>query len=366
MSKPPQKYGQHFDVEDAFGNILDTASRVALWGGLVAILIAVGLLLATYSAFAGAQPPGSIDQALNNVDMLQKLLIVGSVAAVVGTTYMFWGEETLGAFQLAFAAILWFAPLYVPSILGGGGFGGVSRPGAAALAAIQLGGTIIAGIALCVLIVDIAGRVRQRAIQGTKADQLKLGKGMKEEKDIKNVLMGRCWQLPYCRKFVRERCPIYHSRRTCWKERVGCMCEEEVIRNAMENKVVPKDMVAAARYIPYNNKIPMEAKKERCRQCVIYNEHQKHKYRVALPMTVIGFGAIYVLLREPLLGMTGNIIGSFDKVFANLTFQKGGAITTKVQNAPLPFAEVLLICFMIVGLAYTLKMLEYVIFKLKA
>src|SRR5205823_3893098 len=125
-----------------------------------------------------------------------------------------------------------------------------------------------------------------------KKDTLKYGKGIKEEQNIRNTFMGKCWQLPYCRKFVRERCLIYHSRRTCWKERVGCMCEEEVIRNAMENRTIPKDAVAAAKYIPVNNRITMAQKRERCRQCVIFNEHLKHQYRLFLPVTVAAFALL--------------------------------------------------------------------------
>lgn len=367
MSKPPQQYGKHFDVEDTFGGILDGAAKLALWGGLLCLAIGVGFLLVTYSAFGGTQPPTNTAQALSNIGILQKLVLVGGIAAVVGTSYAFWGEETLGVFQLAASAALFFAPFYVPSLLGGGYGGSPHQVAATALAAIQLGGTVMGGLSLIVLVIDIANRVRQRAKEGARADQLKYGKGLKEEKEINNVFMGRCWQLPFCRKFVREKCPIYHARRTCWRERVGCMCEEEVIRNAMENKAIPKDMVAAARYIPVNNKIPLEAKKERCRQCVIYNEHQKHKYKLVLPIVVLGFGGMYALLRQPLIAATNGMVGNLDTIFKNLTFKNDGkpGVASKLVDSPLPFAEILLVCILIVVLAYVLKLLEYMIFKLK-
>src|SRR5262249_14119457 len=150
-------------------------------------------------------------------------------------------------------------------------------------------------VGLGAVLFDVITRVRIRVREGARADQLKYGKGVKEEKDIRNVLLGRCWQLPYCRKFVRERCPIYHARRTCWKERVGCMCEESVIRNAMSGRVIPADAVAAAKFIPQNHKLTMEQKKERCRQCVIYLEHQKHKYKLAMPAAIGGMAVVYIV-----------------------------------------------------------------------
>ena len=71
MSKPPARYGPRSDVEDSFGSILDTAARVALWGGLLTLVIAVGFLVVTYSAFSGSQAPGSIDQAHAAVEYVE-------------------------------------------------------------------------------------------------------------------------------------------------------------------------------------------------------------------------------------------------------------------------------------------------------
>ena len=362
MKKQPQGYGPHFDVEDAFGSIIDNAARATFWLGLVATIAGVAFLLVTYHAFSQATPPASIDQARSNVEILSKVLLAGVMGLVVGTTYMFWGEEVLGALQLLGSCLLWFTPYYVPGMLGGSM---VTPASSAALAAIQLGGTVAAGLSVVVLIADIISRVKLRSKIGTKADQLKYGKGVKEEPAVRNVFMGKCWQLPFCRKFVREKCPIYHARRTCWRERVGCMCEEEVIRGAMDNRAIPKDMVAAAKYIPVNDKLSDRAKIERCKQCVIYNEHQKHKYKLILPILVTGYIGLYVLFRESLLQATSGFVRSADRVLGGLTFSaSSGKVERTVSNTPI-FQEILLICLLVVFLAYSLKLLEYAIFKLK-
>ncbi|MEQ1932263.1 MAG: hypothetical protein ABL962_00085 [Fimbriimonadaceae bacterium] len=358
------KYGPIADLEDTFGGIIDQIARVCLYGGIVAVLIGLVGLFMTYQAFIQGNPAAKDAQGLANIAMLSKILIAGGVCSVVGSTYSWWGEETLPVFQLLVSIGIWASPFWVPMIAGAptNGNNSVSGP---ALGAMQLGGVVMGLLSICVLVADIMVRVKQRAQQGARSEQIRFGKGMKEEKDIKNVLMGKCWQLPFCRKFVRESCPIYHAKRTCWRERVGCMCEEEVIRTAMKSKVFSKDAVAAASFIPYNNKLTMEQKKERCRQCVIYNEHQKHKYKVALPVLVGGFALIYILMHGAFMNIASTIIGNIDRAVSNITFTKGGNVTKEVTTSSIPVQEFLMICMLVVVLAYALKLLEFLIFKLK-
>ncbi len=188
---------------------------------------------------------------------------------------------------------------------------------------------------------------------------MKYGKGVKEEPDKQNVFMGKCWQLPYCRKFVRERCPIYHARRTCWRELVGCMCEEDVIRGAMENRVISKDALSAANAIPRNNKLTIIQKRERCKTCVIYNEHQRHKYKAAVPGILCGAGFIYIIAHGPLISLTGGLIVQMGRLVGKLTYDKLGTDTSPY------FAEGLLVVLFIFGISYAMKLLEYLIFTLK-
>ena len=215
-------------------------------------------------------------------------------------------------------------------------------------------------IGLMVLIADIAVRISLRFKTGTKADQLKYGKGIKEETGKQNVLLGKCWQLPFCRTFVRDKCPIYLSKRTCWKELVGCMCEESVIRGAMENKPIPKDALLAANFIPQNHKLSMQQKKDRCYSCIIYNEHQKHKYKVGMPAVVISFFLFYGLCHGLLIDAVQAILTKINHVVNGATMGAAGNYTP-----PTTFVEVMLAFFMIIALTYCMKLLEFAIFKMK-
>lgn len=351
--------GSDRGIGEAFQDFLSGAARLLFYLGLVLGLGATAFCIYTAMAFSGGAVQASQQQALSNIDLFQKLIVTGLLAAGVGATFLFWGEELLGALLLLVAGLLWFSPMILTSMAG---VKADNRVVQNALGTVQSGGTALGALAIVVLLVDVIKRIKDRAQQGSKADQLKYGKGIKEESDRQNVFLGKCWQLPYCRKFVREKCPIYHARRTCWKEQVGCMCEESVIRGAMENKLIPKDEVAAASMIPHNHKLTFIQKRERCKQCVIFNEHQKHKYRAYLPTMVLGFVIFYVLFRIPLLAATAQVVNTMARLVGKLTFTTPTG-TDKVVSAP--FQELLLICCMIILLTYALKMLEHMIFKAK-
>ncbi|HSI72747.1 MAG TPA: hypothetical protein VK934_06180 [Fimbriimonas sp.] len=338
------------DLSETFENFLNGCAKMLLWLGALATLGAIALLIFT----AASAQTGQEADALRNIAIFQKILNVGVMALGVGLSYLFWGEDILGAIQLGLAAAMYFSPLFLPSLVGSGPAVG---PAAGAL---QQGGIIYGLLAIVVTLADVLIRVRTRVKVGVKADQLKYGKGVKEEKDRQNVFMGKCWQLPYCRKFVRERCPIFHAKRTCWKELVGCMCEEQVIRNAMENRPIPKDELLAANFIPRNNKLTDGQKKERCRTCVIYNEHQRHKYKLTMPVLVGGFIVAYVVLRPVLIEATEKLVLSINKIVQVSTLDKMGNFTP-----PHAFVEMLLVVFFIIGLTYSMKTLEFLIFRAK-
>jgi hypothetical protein len=346
------------EISEGLVEFLSGVARLLMIAGAIALIIGAGFLIYTCVIFSGSPAPTNIDQALNNIGIFDKFVLGGVLALGVSSTYLFWGESILAGIQLVSAAFLYLSPLILTSA---GLVTGDSKPAAAALESLSRGGLLLGLIGIAVLVIDLSIRAKTRARQGWKLDQLRYGKGVKEEVDRHNVFLGKCWQLPFCRKFVRERCPIYHARRTCWKELTGCMCEEEVIRNAMESKPIPKDALMASTYIPRNMKLTFEQKRERCKSCVIYNEHQKHKYKALMPTILLAFAGVYLGLHTVLIRAVGGIIGTLDQLMGKALLRPGAA----QLEQPTAFKELLLVCLLIVGLAYAMKLLEYVIFKLK-
>ena len=105
------------------------------------------------------------------------------------------------------------------------------------------------------------------------------------------TVLSRCWELPYCRDNIREKCPIYVKRRgPCWWYKEGCMCEERIILQAVINtdwkqKAAKPDM--AYNFGQNRAGLTPAAKRERCRNCVIYNEHQRQKYKALVTVALI-------------------------------------------------------------------------------
>jgi hypothetical protein len=344
-------------ASEALVSVVDSLARFGLVVGTAALLVGVGLLVYNFTQ-GGFVTPAAAKQIEQNVRLFGQIAFVGGILAALGLCWTWWGEEVLGPVLLLVGAALYCTPFYLSGITG------VEGP-QIVLGALQTAGIPVGAIGLLAILFDVLNRVQTRAREGARAEQLKI-KGLKEEVDIRNVFMGKCWQLPYCRKFVRERCPIYHARRTCWKERVGCMCEESVIRNAMEGKVIPKDIVGAAKFIPVNSKLTPNQKAERCRQCVIYNEHQKHKYRLSLPVTVLAIGGVSAMFWAPMSDGLKGLMGGMDKVVAQATLQENTGQAKPVPQAEqFPFHMVVLGALIVVVVAYAIRLLEYMFFKAK-
>jgi len=347
---------------DKLSLVFDSISRFALTIGGAAGLIGVGFLIANFATARGA---GNEVQILQNAQTFGMVAVAGLALSSIAIAYLQWGEEILGPLLLIVWGALFFSPMYLPSMFGN------ATPTAssdAVLGAIQRSGIPVGVVGMLALVFDFVTRARIRIREGAKADQMKYGKGLKEEKDVRNVFLGKCWQLPYCRKFVRERCPIYHARRTCWKERVGCMCEESVIRNAMAGKLVPEDPAAAAKLIPLNHKLTLDQKKERCRQCTIFNEHQKHKYKLAMPTAIGGMVVVYVAFHEPMSNGVKGAITGIDKFYGKAINRKddsGDISKSGLGTGEIAFHELILVALLIVALAYVIRFVEYMFFRAK-
>jgi hypothetical protein len=279
----------------------------------------------------------------------------------------FAGDFALPVTLFGIAALFFFAPSWLPWA---GIVSDASGPATASLVSMAMGALSFAGIVMGVgaviyQVVDVSIRVRQRIKYGGREETIGKTEVKEEEDEVRNVFFGKCWQLPFCRSFIRKSCPIYHSRRTCWKERVGCMCEESVILDALHGKVIPRDAIAAARYIPTNTRLNPEQKAERCRNCVIYNEHQRHKYKLLLPTAIALTAAAYVLFHEGLLRTTNRTLQDIDSAVSRFAFTT--AETGKELVAPVPgfLDEMMLILIMLFVLAQMVRLIEFAVFKLK-
>lgn len=370
MSRPdPQNYNSNI-LSDSLSGFVDGLAKLLLFGGGLAA--AVSILILVYQVFsAGTASGDELTKALQIQEYFRQGALWGLLAAGLGAAWLFWGEEIAGPILLILGLAMALGNWYLPGILQGNG----NELQGNAIQYLSAAGYPAVFIGLILIVGDAVQKTKIRMQEGAKAEQMKYGKGMKEERDVRDVFLGKCWQLPYCRKFVRERCPIYHAKRTCWKERVGCMCEESVIKNAMEGKTgegqtLTKDMIAASKFIPKNTKLSAAAKAERCRQCVIYNEHQKHKYKLFLPIIALSVAAGYIVLRPVLAEGIQSALKAVDSIYKSAVLSgpkegDNGAAATSINSGVIPYNEIILFVLALVAMAYAVKVLEFLIWKLK-
>lgn len=352
-------------LNEAVTNVFDSLGKALCYGG--GGIAAVGILMLLYHFFGSAgADTAQIEAALKYQDYFRQMALWGFLATSIGSAWLFWGEEVSGPILLIVGLLLalmtWWVPLIAPNQ--------ANELQANALQYLATAGYPGVIVGFILIIADVVTRSKIRLKEGAKAEQMKYGKGMREERDTRNVFFGKCWQLPYCRKFVRERCPIYHAKRTCWKERVGCMCEEGVIKTAMEGGPISKDLLAASKFIPKNHTLSAAAKAERCRQCVIYNEHQKHKYQLFMPIAFVSVVAIYITMRPVLAEGIQSALSGIDKIYTSAALSGNAnaseaAKATSVDGGAIAYNEIILFVLALVALAYAIKFIEYLVWKLK-
>lgn len=314
---------------------------------------------------------GNITQAVHYFNIILTVL-------VIAVSVVYHDEESLGYTFVVVGIALYYgvsmgfeygAPGTVEGWIRSG-----NRPAMAVFNEGRLGGMLlgIPGAILCVM--DLVRRIRAGVLRRSDHSALEYGGEVEEQAGDQRArpapiaMFSKCWQLPYCREFIRNRCPIYHKRTKCWQHKVGCMCEEAVVRKAMEGMAEearseatnaagqplgqmladspedarrfdldspdgkaskptppppprPKPVVINPRdvVIPVNDRITPWAKRERCRSCVIYNEHQRHKYGFFSPLLLVAVPTLMFLSMDRVLEVLKAAIDSADKVMVNLS-----------------------------------------------
>jgi len=385
---------------------LAVVALIALAGYLVYGLMSGGIgNWASLDAAAQARIGANIQGTILYFNIALIVLLVTSVI-------LYYDEESLGYVQVVISLALYFGvPLLVDSQMPGQiaaweesrNLPMLSLYHEARVLALIL---ILPGVGLSLY--DIIQRVRTGA-HGDRADltAMQFGGGAQEVAPASPALIGAaaaCWQMAFCREALRVRCPIYHLRKRCWRERVGCMCDELSIREALAHLFeVPKrtghlnfatgletgeekqtessvptgpkpELIRIPEIrreqvrIPRDTSLPIQAKRERCRNCIIYNEHQRLKYQLLAPIVTLLFPVAAVVKFDDLLAFLKSSLKTADHVMARLSFDpqiRDMGIASATTSSDI--ANFIMIgCLVIMATTLALRFLEYVVFTLKA
>jgi hypothetical protein len=403
---------------------LDWAHRVMIGSAFVSVVLYIyllqGLLVGSVDQWASIPQAAERMRILNAVEGGVLWLNISLGVLLVALCLLYYDEEILGYSLLVVAIFMYVGvPLLLESIYGDLVTRWSQTNNIAALkihGQFQVAGIMAAIPGVLLTVRDLLWRMAEGSSRKrAQFRNLQYGAEVTAELPVGRALipaLAKCWQLPFCRDFIRVRCPIYHARTRCWRERVGCMCEEKVIRHAMdammreaaatkpeepidfaapapderridltgapvatkkprslrpvvaEPKHIPRRQVK----IPHNPNLSMAAKKERCRNCVIYNEHQRLKYQILAPLVVVAIPLAAIWYREEVARWLHALLEKVDSTLLRLSLHPGArsldlADTLSPSNTVIGY--IVAACLVVVLTTMALRALEYLVFRLK-
>lgn len=126
----------------------------------------------------------------------------------------------------------------------------------------------------------------------------------KKKVTTKPPLWAKCWQLPYCHEFLKTACPAYEASKSCWKLNRGCNCDPSMIERLIQVRAAARGTTAqqqrtARQYVREELEQPRPQITQQlisCKQCPIYNDHQRQKFALFNPIVVVATLIAFVLL----------------------------------------------------------------------
>lgn len=209
--------------------------------------------------------------------------------------------------------------------------------------------------------------VRSEKILKSKAANCVNQKQDSEEGVKESPLPFNCWQMPFCREYMRKYCDAYKSRKPCWRINSGCYCEEEMLVKALKS-MSGNDAKKLDIFRSSTNKLTWVQKRRRCEQCIMYLEHQKLKYQLVSPLGfIIPIGLIWAYY-EPLKNLMREVMiytyKFTDKISIIITTPEPGQSFIQTMSTSGTVEVIFIVVLGLVAIALTLKFMEYLIFKL--
>lgn len=280
-----------FRLYDALPNAVSGfIERAALLAGIVLGATLLYFAYALLTGVASNYPSLAYVQRVKVIHNLHIASVLFTASAVVvlvyGVLYM-WEQRDLAASLAVIGALLYFGtPFALSQVVGPFFFNAAVNTIQSALT--NVGVVVLAaavGRAIPLLIQQITGGVKgygeESVIRRTAA---------KQRARMVHPL-SPCWALPYCNSFFREHCIRYRERKTCWRTKNGCLCNDEIMRDLLlRSGGTPGTSKERATldFLPGGGSRTTLGKRLKCTNCFIYLEHQRLKHRWAAPLAVLG------------------------------------------------------------------------------
>ena len=346
----------------------------ALFSGFLLIYLLGGLLSGYWTHEALAQlHQADRQRQMENIDTVFHLLQFSSLITLLALLVSCARAEGVGYWLLGGAALLYAGPPFVVGQVYSMQLHTASAASKTVLADFQMLSWLLAVPGACWMLVDLGRRMASAADEAAvQRANAKYGAGTKKQavSTQRKVFLGRCWEGPFCRDHIRVKCPIYLKRRgPCWWYKEGCMCEPRIVLQAMITPDWKDQMTQAHEALESGGPrkvLSPEAKRERCRNCVIYNEHQREKQKALTWVALIAVPGLLVLNFGWLQAIVKQILFALDAATKRFSFSSDPAgITALHDGAYSMIAWVFIFALGVILLSQVLKVIEYCCFKLK-
>lgn len=357
---------------------LDQITALGLRIGVPALAISLAFLL--FGALTGKiQNLGEMkaaDQAqmIRMIELITRLLVYSCAVVVVCVICRLFKDEAVGQALTVAGALFYFGSPYLLVEIGGLGRTGNSALAMSIVDAFRRAGVICFIPGLILLLRDAILRI-WNGISIKKMMERQLEEDEEEEKLKKSPFAGiysRCWDMNFCRAFVRKVCPAYAARRSCWKVKVGCYCDEKTIlkammsegkenihtRGIMESLGIDKDEKTV--------KLGTRVRKQRCRRCGIYIEHQRQKYQILSPIVFPVVGILLYAFHKQISSVLWVVLQNTDRIMSFLAYKTGAAAQNLSSSGDGGILTGFAFAWLsIIVISYALRLLEYLIFELQ-
>ncbi|MBC8142556.1 MAG: hypothetical protein H7Y38_14080 [Armatimonadetes bacterium] len=403
---------------------LQLASTIALAaGGIGTLWLLASLVFGQYAEFASFSK-NTQALALQNIGLAQMLITYGFGIGAILVAIVNFGEEVLGYLLVAGALVIGLAIPAGFQQFGGEAFAVTKSVALTAVYKAFLAGVLLpAAVGGLLIGYDVLQRIvkviRERPV--VTPDSMTFGAGAKPEnteRPPRTSILGKCWEGPFCRDFIRPHCPVFLKRQACWTNKVGCYCEEDIVSKAIAKVTGPTLPMAGSRFkeaAPAANPMndapdPVAAgfqelgasgtsgmatrgfgalggdlgspgrgaaalpprkvelspgqKRERCRNCVIYNEHQREKYGLLLPMTIIGTLLLCGFFALQFQTNATAVVTGIETLINRFSFLPGDK-TVEIGKSSAMVAWLFIGAGTIMIVSKSLQFLEWCVFKIK-
>lgn len=340
-------------------SILDSISGLALKLGLLMLGLSLAYLL--YVLFGGklTAAASKADKAYlaQTAGIAMSMLMIGSIAVVAACFIRFFSDDSVGLIMTVVGGVLHFM-----------GPAGINALTLETVHKNTLYVSILKEISTIGLICFVPGcllLLRDIVMQIARIGSRHAAPQTAEERarPRQTKLYAKCWDMPSCNERVKRICSPWSRKKSCWQVKAGCLCDQEIIRRALFERDGEQGGDTSPKGAAPKIVLTAEQKKDRCRACTIYTEHQRQKFRIASPLVIVTVLALYAAIYGRLSQWLYSVLERTDKFMSFLTYRQGAESSYAVQGHAV--TTLAMICIGVVLVSMTLKLLEYLIYELQ-